>query len=110
MNHNKKILKQVFPICISDFFFVLFIKKRNCICLSMHPTVSSKPLKKCKFACLKNNVSNEFLKCGGSSVYSVFVSSKWILTQRFVITRGIIKFTKKIKLTDYERKKKSVNV
>lgn len=110
MNHNKKNIKTSISYMHKWFFFVLFIKKRNCICLSMHPTVSSKPLKKCEFACLKNNVSNEFLKCGGSSVYSVFVSSKWILTQRFVITRGIIKFTKKIKLTDYERKKKSVNV
>lgn len=76
----------------------------------MHPTVSSKPLNQCEFACLKNNVLNEFLKCGGRSVYNVFVSSKWILTQRFVMTTGIIKFTKNIKLTEYETKKNSVNV
>lgn len=77
----------------------------------MHPTVSSKPLNQCEFACKKNNVLNEFLECGGSSVYNVFVSCKWILTlKRFVMTTGIIKFTKNIKLTEYETKNNSVNV
>lgn len=61
------------------FFFVLFIKKRNCICFFMYLIVLLKFLKKCEFVCLKNNVLNEFLKCGGSLVYSVFVFSKWIL-------------------------------
>lgn len=109
MNHKKNI-KTSISYMHEWFFFLLFIKKRNCICLSMHPTEPSKPLIQCKFTCFKNNVSNESVGCGGRSVYSVFVSSKWILTQRFVITTGIIKFTKNIKLTDYERKTKSVNV
>lgn len=29
MNHNKKILKQVFPICISDFFLFYLLRKET---------------------------------------------------------------------------------
>uniref|UniRef100_A0A8W8LXR6 WSC domain-containing protein n=1 Tax=Magallana gigas TaxID=29159 RepID=A0A8W8LXR6_MAGGI len=60
----------------SNEFFFFGVQNRTCICLSMHPTVSSKPLNQCEFACFENNVLNEFLKCGGSSVYNVFVSKK----------------------------------
>lgn len=64
-------------------FFALIIQKDKCICLSEYPTTSSLPLNQCNFDCLKNNVLNNSLECGGRLVYSVFVSGKWFLTQRF---------------------------
>lgn len=64
-------------------YLSLIIKKEKCICLSEYPTTSSLPLNQCNFDCLLNNRFNTFLECGGSAVYSLFISGKWILIQHF---------------------------